>query len=280
MKIHTLHAGNFVCDGGALFGAIPKALWLRSYPCDMSNTTKLTMRCLLIDYGSRKLLIEAGVGEHYDDKTMRNNGHEETNALKKSLQRLNLSPDDITDVLFTHLHWDHCNGAVVDNNGKLNLLFPNATHWCSKKQWKHSFISNRREQAAYYRNILDFIKIEGNMQLLEEHDTPFEHIRFRFFNGHTPGNIVPIISNNGNTYIYTGDFIPTSAHIPIIWLASYDLYPVSSMKEKELFLKEAADNDYILLFEHDYYTECATVCWDENRGSYLKEKFNFSKYFS
>lgn len=277
MKLQILHAGNFACDGGALFGAIPKALWQRVYAGDEQNMIKLTMRCLLIEHESRKIIIEAGVGDHYGDKLKRNNGHEDVHALEESLQKLNISLEDITDVLFTHLHWDHCNGAVLNTQGKFSLLFPRATHWCSRKQWEHSFISNRREQAAYYRDILNFLKEEGNMQLLDEGDAPFSNIELRFFNGHTPGNIVPLINCCNQTYVYVGDFIPTAAHIPIVWLASYDLYPVSSMEEKERFLKEAAEKQYILFFEHDYHTECATVRWDENRGSLLQSKMSFSE---
>ncbi|WP_163710354.1 MBL fold metallo-hydrolase [Mangrovibacterium lignilyticum] len=274
MKLFAIHGGHFACDGGALFGAIPKPLWSKVYPSDDNNVTRLTMRCLLIDQGERKILIEAGVGDHYPDKVKRNNGHEETDALPKSLAAKGYSVDDITDVVFTHLHWDHCNGAVVSEQGELKLLFPNATHWCSQKQWEHSKISNPRERAAYHYHILNFLKEEGRMHLVEDDGELFPGFSVRMYDGHTPGQMIPFIEADGKTYVYMADFIPTAAHVPIVWLAAYDLYPVSSMAEKEPFLKEAADKNYILFFEHDYYTECATVEWTD-RGPKLKDKFPF-----
>ena len=274
MKIHTIYAGNFSCDGGSLFGVIPKAMWSKVYPADENNITKLTMRCLLVDQGERKILIEAGVGNHYPEKVRKNNGHEDTDALEKSLARKGYRTEDITDVLFTHLHWDHCNGAVLNENGKLKLLFPNATHWCSRKQWEHSKISNIRERAAYYSEILIFLKTEGNMQLVDGDCELFPGISLRMFDGHTPGQMIPFIQYEGKTYVYMADLIPTAANIPIVWLAAYDLYPVTSLEEKEVFLKEVAEKEYILFFEHDVYTECATVEWTE-KGPKVKEKFNF-----
>ena len=274
MQVHTIYAGNFSCDGGSLFGVIPKAMWSKVYSADENNITKLTMRCLLVDQGERKILIEAGVGNHYPEKVRKNNGHEDTDAIEKSLTEKGYRPEDITDVLFTHLHWDHCNGAVVNENGQLKLLFPNATHWCSRKQWEHSKISNIRERAAYYPEVLNLLKEKGNMQLVDGDCELFPEISVRMFDGHTPGQMIPFIQYNGKTYVYMADLIPTAANIPIVWLAAYDLYPVTSMEEKEAFLKEVAEKEYVLFFEHDVYTECATVEWGE-KGPKVKEKFKF-----
>lgn len=274
MKLHAIHAGHFSCDGGALFGAIPKPLWSRVYPSDKDNVTKLTMRCLLIDQGDRKILIEAGVGNHYPEKVRKNNGHEETDAIEKSLTEKGYKTTDITDVLFTHLHWDHCNGAVLNEKGRLKLQFPNATHWCSKKQWEHAQISNIRERAAYYPEILNFLKTEGNMQLVENECELFPGVFVRMYDGHTPGQMIPFIVSGEKTYVYLSDLIPTTANIPIVWIAAYDLFPVTTMEEKERFLKEAAEKNFILFFEHDFYTECATVEWGE-KGPQLKEKLSF-----
>lgn len=274
MQLHAIHAGHFSCDGGALFGVIPKALWSKVYPADENNITKLTMRCLLVDQGERKILIEAGVGNHYPEKVRKNNGHEETDAIEKSLAEKGYHPEDITDVLFTHLHWDHCNGAVVNENSRLKLQFPNATHWCSKKQWEQSQISNIRERAAYYPEILNFLKTEGKMQLVENECELFPGVSVRVYDGHTPGQMIPFINSEGKTYVYMADLIPTAANIPVVWTAAYDLFPVTTMEEKERFLKEAAEKSFILFFEHDFYTECATVEWDE-KGPKLKQKFSF-----
>ncbi len=273
-RLIPIHAGHFSCDGGALFSVIPKPLWSKVYPADENNVTRLTMRCLLVDQGERKILIEAGVGNHYPEKVRQNNGHEETDALPKSLAALGYAAGDITDVLFTHLHWDHCNGAVLNEDGRLRLLFPNATHWCSKRQWEHFPKASVREQAAFFPDILNFLKSEGNMQLVENEGELFPGVSIRFFDGHTPGQLIPLIESEGRTYVYTSDLIPTKAHIPVVWLASYDLYPVTAMEEKEAFLKEVAEKNYILFFEHDYYTQCASLEWTD-KGPKLKETFTF-----
>ena len=274
MQIHPIFAGNFSCDGGSLFSVIPKTMWNKVYPADENNIVKMVMRCLLVDLGERKILIEAGVGNHYPEKVRRNNGHEDTDVIEKSLAEKGYSTEDITDVVFTHLHWDHCNGAVLNEDGQFKLQFPNATHWCSRKQWEHSKISNIRERAAYYPEILDFLKTDGNMQLVEGDCELFPGILARMFDGHTPGQMIPFIQYEEKTYVYMSDLIPTAANIPIVWLAAYDLYPVTSFEEKERFLREAAEKEYILFFEHDIYTECATVEWAE-KGPKVKEKFGF-----
>ncbi len=272
-RLIPIHAGHFSCDGGALFSVIPKPLWSKVYATDENNVTRLTMRCLLVDQGERKILIEAGVGNHYPEKVRKNNGHEDTEALPKSLAVHGFAVDDITDVLFTHLHWDHCNGAVLNEDGQLKLLCPKATHWCSKRQWEHFPTASIREQAAFFPDILNFLKSDGNMQLVENEGELFPGISVRFFDGHTPGQLIPLIESEGETYVYTSDLIPTKAHIPIVWLASYDLYPVTAMEEKEAFLKEAAAKDYILFFEHDYYTQCASLEWTD-KGPKLKGTFS------
>ncbi|KOH44975.1 MBL fold metallo-hydrolase [Sunxiuqinia dokdonensis] len=272
-RLIPIHAGHFSCDGGALFSVIPKPLWSKVYPADENNVTRLTMRCLLVDQGERRILIEAGVGNHYPEKVRQNNGHEQTDALSKSLAAQGYAVGDITDVLFTHLHWDHCNGAVLNEAGQLKLLFPNATHWCSKRQWEHFPTASIREQAAFFPSILNFLKSEGDMQLVENEGELFPGISVRFFDGHTPGQMIPLIESEGKTYVYTSDLIPTAAHIPIVWLASYDLYPVSAMEEKEAFLKEAAEKNYVLFFKHDYYTQCANLKWTE-KGAKLNETFS------
>ena len=273
-KLFAIHAGHFSCDAGALFGVIPKALWSRVYPADENNVVPLTMRCLLIDRGDRKILIEAGVGDHYTEKVRRNNGHRETDALPRSLAVYGYSPSDITDVFFTHLHWDHVNGAVVRRNGKLQLLFPNAVHWCSERQWDHSRVANPREKAAYFAEILAFIRENGKMQFIRESGDWLPGIRVELFDGHTPGQLIPSIEHEGKTYVYMSDLLPTTANISLLWIAAYDLYPVTTMAEKMIFLKKAAEENYILFFEHDYFTTCATVEWIDNSPK-LKGKVDF-----
>jgi glyoxylase-like metal-dependent hydrolase (beta-lactamase superfamily II) len=279
MKLISISAGDFHCDGGALFGVIPKVIWNKVYPSSEKNFTQLTLRCLLVDQGDRKILIETGVGNHYPEKYLQNNGVTSVTDLEKSLEEKGYTNNDITDVFFTHLHWDHCTGAIKNVNGKLELVFPNANLWSSKTQWEHSHISNPREKAAYHSDVLNFMMDSGKLKLLENEGELFPNFEVRFYDGHTPGQMIPFIHTPKHTFVYTSDLIPTAANIPLLWIAAYDLDPVKVMKEKENFLAEVADKEYVLFFEHDYYTECATIQHSE-KGVVLKKKFKLADLVS
>lgn len=276
MKLIPISAGNFHCDGGALFGVIPKVLWSKVYPADENNFTKMALRCLLIETGDRKILIETGIGNHYSEKHLQNNGVSSVNDLERSLKNEGITTNEITDVFFTHLHWDHCTGAVKSTENGFQLLFSNATMWSSKKQWEHAKISNIRERAAYHRELLDFIFSSKKLKLVDEEGELFPDFEVRFFDGHTPGQMIPILHTGTRTFVYTSDLFPSSANIPLLWISAYDLDPVKVMEEKLAFLKEVAEKDYILFFEHDFYTECATVQQTE-KGIQLKEKFQLAQ---
>ena len=276
MKLIPISAGSFHCDGGALFSVIPKKLWSKVYPANEDNFTPLALRCLLIETGNLKILIDAGIGNHFSDRHFQNNGYNPGNYLENSLQQNGINPTEITDVLLTHLHWDHCSGAVKNIEGNYRLTFPNAKYWCSKKQWEHSLFSNAREKTAYHRKVLDFLYQSEKLILLENEEELFPNINVRLYDGHTPGQIIPFIHTEKKTVIYTADLIPTAANIPLLWLASYDLYPVKTLQEKEQLLEEAVADNYILFFEHDYFTECATVVKNEKGGFQVKEMFNWA----
>jgi glyoxylase-like metal-dependent hydrolase (beta-lactamase superfamily II) len=274
MKLIPISAGNFHCDGGALFSVIPKKLWSKVYPADENNFTKLALRCLLIDAGEKKILIETGIGNHFPEKHFQNNGVENWEIMEESLNQSGYSVEEITDVFFTHLHWDHCTGAIKNNNGKLEPIFSNANYWCSKTQWEHSKISNAREKAAYHTVVLNFLFNTGKLNLVENEGDLFSNIEVRFYDGHTPGQMIPFIRIENKTVVYMADLIPTAANIPLLWLAAYDLYPVKALEEKEKFLVEAVKNEYILFFEHDFYNECATVSKTE-KGFVVNENFSW-----
>jgi glyoxylase-like metal-dependent hydrolase (beta-lactamase superfamily II) len=274
MKLIPISAGNFHCDGGALFSVIPKKLWSKVYPADENNFTKLALRCLLIDAGEKKILIETGIGNHFPEKHFQNNGVENWEIMEESLNQSGYSVEEITDVFFTHLHWDHCTGAIKNNNGKLEPIFSNANYWCSKTQWEHSKISNAREKAAYHTEVLNFLFNTGKLNLVENEGDLFSNIEVRFYDGHTPGQMIPFIRIENKTVVYMADLIPTAANIPLLWLAAYDLYPVKALEEKEKFLVEAVKKEYILFFEHDFYNECATVSKTE-KGFVVNENFSW-----
>ena len=158
----------------------------------------------------------------------------------------------------------------------MKIILPNANYWCSKSQWEHSKISNARERAAYHTGILEFLLNTGKLNLVENEGEVFPNIEVRFYDGHTPGQMIPFIHAENKTIVYMADLIPTAANIPMLWLAAYDLYPVKALEEKEKFLEEAAKNGYILFFEHDFYTECATVTKSEKSFA-EKERFSWAE---
>ena len=278
MKLTPISAGHFHCDGGALFGVIPKVLWSKVYPSDENNFTQLTLRCLLVETNDKKILIETGIGNHYPEKHLQNNGVTSVTDLEKSLKDKGVQTAEITDVFFTHLHWDHCTGAVKSTGNGFQLVFPNATHWCSLTQWEHAKISNPRERAAFNREVLDFLFDSGQLNFAESEGELFPGFDVRFFDGHTPGQMIPLLKTVDKTFAYMSDLVPTTANIPLLWIAAYDLDPVKVMEEKQQFLEEAAKNNYILFFEHDYYTECATVQQTE-KGFTVKESFKLEELY-
>ena len=275
MKLIPISAGDFHCDGGALFGVIPKKLWSKVYRFTDENFTKLALRCLLVDWGERKMLIESGIGNFLSDKYLENNGYKTGEYLEESLDANGYSAAEITDVFFTHLHWDHCTGAFKWDGENFRPVFENAMYWCGKQHWEHAHNSNIREKAAFHSEVLNYLEKSGMLNLIETEGEILPGFDIRFYHGHTPGMAIPFIKYNGKTIIYTSDLVPTSANIPVLWIAAYDLFPVTVMEEKEKFMNEVADNGHILFFEHDYYTECATVSRSE-KGFLLKERFNFN----
>jgi len=273
MQIFTIDAGNFLCDGGGIFGGVPKLLWERQIKADSRNLIKLAMRCLLVVEGNRKVLIETGAGDKLSWKFIENNGIENPHLLIDSLHQAGFNPEDITDVLHTHLHWDHCGGGTIFNNKKEAVItFPNATYHCTRSQWENALDPNPREGDAFFENDLIPVRESGQLHLIENEEKLFPGFEIRIFNGHTPGMIVPILDYCKKKIVYVTDLIPLTSNVPLKWISAYDLYPVTSMEEKNLFLREVFEKQYILYFEHDTQFECATVRWDEKKGPLVDKK--------
>jgi glyoxylase-like metal-dependent hydrolase (beta-lactamase superfamily II) len=279
MQIFTIDAGNFLCDGGGIFGGVPKLLWERQIKADNRNLIKLAMRCLLVVAGERKVLIETGAGDKLSWKFIENNGIENPHLLIDSLHHAGFKPEDITDVLHTHLHWDHCGGGTKFNDKKeVVATFPNATYHCTKSQWENALSPNPREGDAYFKK--DFLPLSdsGQLNLIEKENELFPGFELRIFNGHTPGMIVPLIEYRGRKIAYITDLTPLTSNVPLKWISAYDLYPVTSMEEKGIFLREAFEKNYLLYFEHDREHECATIRWDEKKGPLTDKKGNLSDF--
>jgi glyoxylase-like metal-dependent hydrolase (beta-lactamase superfamily II) len=273
MELITIDAGTFLCDGGGIFGGVPKVLWERQIKADEHNLIKLAMRCLLVVSGDRKVLIETGAGDKLSWKFIENNGIEDPQRLIESLKKAGFEPEDITDVVHTHLHWDHCGGGTKFNEKReVKLTFSRATYHCARSQWENALNPNPREGDAYFENDILPVEKSGNLNLIDKECELFPGFDLRIFNGHTPGMMVPLIDYKGKKVAYVNDLAPLVANIPLKWISAYDLYPVTSMEEKNSFLREAFDNGYILYFEHDTQFECTTIRWDEKKGPLVDRK--------
>ena len=260
MKLHKIEAGNFQVDGGAAFGVVPKRVWQKRYACNEDNFCRVNMRCLLIDTGEKKILIDTGCGnkqleylKYYDFVGVIN--------FETELAKIGYSCNDITDVVYTHLHFDHCGGSTYYNadKTKAELTFPNAIHYVGEAQWNNFLKPNIRESDSYFpENILPIYEA-GKLKLISENVWLCPEVELRLFNGHTVGQLVSYIHTDQKTYVYMGDVIPTATNIPIAWISAYDIYPIAAMEEKKVLLDEAATKHQILIFEHDAYVESCTV---------------------
>lgn len=274
MKLYSIETGNFKLDGGAMFGAVPKSLWNDVYPADENNLCNWAMRCLLIVEGDRKILIDNGIGTKQDEKFLKHYYLNGADTLEKSLAAAGCSTDDITDMVLTHLHFDHCGGSIKKTGEEqFETTFKNATYWISKAQWELSVNPNRREKASFLKENILPIKESGQLRLVEEDGDLFNNFYVKLFNGHTDGQIIPYIKYNGKTIVFMADLIPSAAHVPMSYIMAYDTKPLVTLKEKEKFLKEVIENDYILFLEHDIYHECCTV-HDTEKGPRVKETFS------
>lgn len=275
MELFAIPTGNFKLDGGAMFGVVPKMLWNKVYPADENNLINLAMRCLLVIDDERKILIDNGIGDKQSESFFSHYYLNGSDSLSGSLNKLGLAMEDITDVFLTHLHFDHCGGTVKRNGEGYGLAFPNAKHWISAPQWQWATRPNRREKASFLTENIIPIMESGKLHVF---DKPFELIpgfQVRLFNGHTEGQAIPFIRYKGRTVVFMADTTPTSAHVPLPYIMSYDTRPLLSLEEKEQFLEEAAGNDYVLFFEHDCYHECCTVKKTE-KGIKVAETFLLS----
>ena len=260
MKLYKIEAGDFHVDGGAAFGVVPKRVWKKRYPCDEENFCKLNMRCLLIDTGNKLILIDTGTGDKQLNY-LKYYGFKNIINFDTELARLGYSCLDVTDVVFTHLHFDHCGGTTRYNADKstVELVFPNATHWVGATQWANFLNPNVREGDSYFPENMLPVQEAGKLQLVSANQFICPEVEIRLFNGHTVGQLVSYINAGSQTFVYVGDVIPLAANVPLAWISAYDTNPLMGMEEKKILLDEAAANNQILFFEHDAYTECCTI---------------------
>lgn len=267
MKLYSINAGYFKLDGGAMHGVVPKSMWQKVNPADDNNMCSWAMRCLLIDTGDRKILIDNGMGDKQDAKFFGHYFPHGEDSIASSLAKHGFTHADITDVFLTHLHFDHCGGSIVRDGDKLVPAFPNATYWSNKAHWASATEPNEREKASFLKENILPIQESGKLQWVDVADGEewLPGIRIRYVQGHTDNMMLPQIDYNGRTIFFCADLIPSAAHISMPWVMAYDMRPLDTLNEKRTILKEAADNNWILFFEHDARTEACTLINDNGR---------------
>jgi len=279
MKLYTVNAGHFKLDGGAMFGVVPKSLWNKANPADENNMCSWALRCLLIEHGNYRILVDTGMGDKQDEKFFGHYYMHGDDTLEKSLAQHGFTPDDITDVFLTHMHFDHVGGAIKrDETGALVPTFPKALYWSTTKHFAAATAPNDREKASFLKENILPIEEHGLLRFAEVADGEewLQDIRIRHVNGHTDDMMLPQIKYNDTTILYCADLLPSVHHIPTPWVMAYDMRPLETMKEKKSILQEAVANNWVLYFEHDPVNECCTLQQTE-KGIRVKDIFKLSE---
>lgn len=262
MKVSVIDTGFFKLDGGAMFGVVPKQLWKKLNPPDENNMCTWAMRCLLVETDNRKIIIDTGFGLKQDAKFRSYFEPHGDENLSSSIAKQGLKLEDITDVFLTHLHFDHVGGALsMDANGNYFPTFPNATYWSNEKHFNWALKPNPREKASFLKENfvplqdakkLRFIDVEENVEFIKDFNV-------RFAYGHTEAMMIPHIKVNGKTLIYGADLMPSANHLGLPYVMSYDIRPLTTMKEKDALFERVLSDNSILFFEHDPVNQCASI---------------------
>ena len=284
MKLYSIEAGNFKLDGGAMFSVVPKSLWEKTNPADKNNLIEMSSRCLLIEDGKRLILIDTGLGDKQNARFFSRYALWGEYSLDSSLKKAGFHRDDITDVFLTHLHFDHCGGAISrSRTGALVPSFKNAVFWIHRSHWEWATKPNQRESASFLKENIIPIKdsgqlkfIDGTKYFLDKTPFPFSNI---LVDGHTEKQMLPVIKINRKTIIFAGDLIPTIGHLPIPYIMSYDTRPLLTLKEKKLFLEDAVLNETLLFMEHDPFHELISLKTTD-KGVRMNTHYKLSSYFS
>ena len=277
MKLHTIDTGLFKLDGGAMFGVVPRSMWERLTTPDSKGMCTWAMRCMLIEDGNKLILIDCGLGNKQEEKFFSHYQPHGDDTLTKSLNKLGFTESDITDVLLTHLHFDHCGGAIKREGEKLIPAFSNATYWSNEKHWDWAIHPNAREKASFLKENILPIQESGQLKFIEDGSTAIHpSVLIKTVSGHTESMLIPHISYKGNTIVYAADLFPSRWHIPIPYVMAYDTRPLLTLEEKLAFLPNAAENNYLLFFEHDPSVELCSLQATE-RGVKEKECFRLAE---
>jgi glyoxylase-like metal-dependent hydrolase (beta-lactamase superfamily II) len=284
MKIYPLNTGNFKLDGGAMFGVVPKMVWQKTNPADQNNLCDWSMRSMLIEDGDRLILIDAGIGDKQSEKFFSHYYLSGNDSLIGNLKQLGFSPDDVTDVFLTHLHFDHCGGAIQWNKDRTGFepVFKKALYWSTENHWQWATVPNPREKASFLSENILPIQESGQLKFIERTGdftkNIFPNFDVLFVDGHTESMMIPHIQYKGKTLVFMADLLPSVGHIPLPYVMGYDTRPLLTMTEKEKFLHLATEQKFVLFLEHDSVNECCTLQMTE-KGPRLGEAFRFIDLF-
>lgn len=278
MKLHIINTGYFKLDGGAMFGVVPKSIWQKTNPADERNLCSWAMRCLLIEDGNQLILIDNGLGDKQDAKFFSHYYLHGDASLQQSLKEAGFSPDDITDMFLTHLHFDHCGGGVrYAKDGKLETVFKHAKYWSNKAHWQWATQPNAREKASFLKENIFPMEESGQLNFVSSNGaSPIAAFDIIFVDGHTEKQMLPKIKYKDKTIVFVADLLPSVGHIPLAYVMGYDTRPLLTLAEKAKFLEEAVQNEYILFFEHDPVNECCTLKQTE-KGVRVDEIFRLEE---
>ncbi len=270
MKISVIDAGNFKLDGGAMFGVVPKTLWSKKIPSDDLNLCSWKMRCLLIEIEQRLILIDTGMGNKQSEKWQSYYFKHGQGDLINSIRNAGYHEEQITDVILSHLHFDHAGGAVSWNTtrDKYELTFKNAIYWTHSIHWQSALNPNAREAATFLKENLLPIEQLGHLKFVDLESNLPACVSFLTANGHTEQMLMPIIKYQNKEIIFMADTIPSHAHIHIPWVMGYDIRPLETMNEKEILLKNALEKQQILFFDHDPFFDICTIQYSEKGYSF------------
>lgn len=275
MNLHVIDTGFFKLDGGAMFGVVPKSIWQKQYPADDNNMCPWAMRCLLIEEGERLILVDTGIGDKQDQKFFGFYYLHGDASLISSIRKAGYSEDEVTDVFLTHLHFDHCGGAMKYNSDHTSIVptFKNATYWSNAGHWEWATHPNAREKASFLKENILPIRESGQLKFIEHAASPFDFMEIVEVDGHTDKQMLPVISYKDKKIAYVADLFPSAGHIPLPYIMAYDTRPLLTLQEKETFLNKAVREDYVLFFEHDPRIECCSVLSTE-KGVRLNQTFS------
>jgi glyoxylase-like metal-dependent hydrolase (beta-lactamase superfamily II) len=259
----TFRDGDFRLDGGAMFGVVPQTMWAKHHKPDEKNRIDMTLRCLLAETRDRRILVDTGIGDRWDDKFKGILALDRRpNQLVQELETAGVTAESVTDVIQTHLHFDHCGGTVSERDGVLSPTFPNARHWIQEKHWRWACSPTERDRASF--RIDDFKALEDNNQIefIDGNVEILPEVRVHQINGHTPGQQMVEFHTSGGVVVFCGDLLPLASQIRVPWIMGYDLNPLLTLQGKKEFLSRAVEDQYTLVFEHDIDIEACEVEFD------------------